>query len=631
MLGQVGRHWHSLTALAVLLVHFLGVVRVVKSEGASVSKPNIIFILADDMAWGSGGWGTRTDSDLDFVTPHLNALSEKSIKFSQYYTQEVCTPARASLLTGRSPFTMGMQYGGVEASVKWGLNMSETLMSEPLSDAGYTTYMLGKWNLGHFTAKLLPSERGFDYWMGYDTGSMYYWSKKDPNSGKSCSSGTCEHESLYFNALLYGDDTCYAAYDGSDKHTYSTTLFKDKAVNVIENHEYTDSPLFMYLAFQAVHDPFEDLEFPNGLPKSYLEQPAMYGLIKSGVDGRKRRQYAMSLNVLDSAINSIVSAVSTAGQDDNTYIIFTGDNGGCYSAGGRNGPLRGNKGLLFEGGTKVDALIYSAKFHDRQQGATYSGLSHVSDWFPTIMDMAGVSFTASTGYSLDGVSHWDNLKKIDKSDTTQALTSPRSVMLYNYYDKVEAQDGWGDTPVRAVRDSQYKLIETWVGTTAGWFNEDTTLDDDSDLTSYGTCQQAQSWKKGTYTQMLFDLANDPYEENNLYGHADYADTQAKLYAHLDVYYANGRTDYLSYSDTKAAYKTFKKSDNSIVPWEKMTDEGSSVPTLKNACSNSLVGPNTDIDDFTDTDPTTMPTVGPTGAKHGKKTKTKSKHRSLRAK
>ena len=585
---------------------------------ASETNPNIIFMLADDMAWGSGGWGTREDSDLNFVTPHLNALAKKGVVMSNYYSMEICTPARAALLTGRHPFTMGMQYGGVEATVKWGLNMSETTMAEPLADAGYTTYFIGKWNLGHFSAKLLPSERGFDYWMGYDTGSLYYWSKKDPNSGKSCSktSSECTHESLYFNALLYGDSTCYAPYEGKDKHTYSTHLFRDKAVKAISKHDYTESPLFMYLAWQAVHDPFEDFSFPDGLPKSYLETPSMHGLIQSGVDGRKRRQYAMSLNVLDSAVNSIVSAVSSAGQADNTYFVFTGDNGGCYTSGGRNGPLRGNKGLLFEGGTKVDALIYSPKLTSSQQGTTYSGLMHVSDWFPTIMDMAGVTFTAESGYELDGVSHWDNIKALDNTDSTQSLTSPRSVMLYNYYDKVESQDGWGDTPVRAVRDSQYKLIETWVNDYGGWFSSDTTLDDDADLTQYGTCQQGNSWKTGTYTQMLYDLTNDPYEETNLYGLAEYSAVQADLYLHLDVFYAKAKTDYLSYGTTKAAYKAFKKAGNSIVPWEKSNDEGGGVAVLKSSCDSSYLGPEsaTDDDDFDDAEPTRLPTARPTKAK-----------------
>jgi len=580
------------------------------------AKPNIIFLLADDLAWGSGGFTSRGESDLDFVTPNLNRLAAKGVKFSQYYSQEVCTPARASLMTGRYPLSIGMQYGGIEATSRWGLNMSETLFPEVLKSKGlYTNYQIGKWNLGHFTAKLLPTARGFNYYMGYNSGSMFPWSKKDPNSKKTCKNG-CEHDLIYFKDLTYGDGSCYSVYSGTDQHDYSTFLFRDKAINTVTYHDYDSSPLFMYIGFQAVHDPFDDFSYPNGMPKKYLDDSSMYGKIKSNVVGRKRRQYAMSLYLLDSAVQKIVDAVDDVGQSDNTYFIFASDNGGCYDAGGRNGPLRGNKGNLFEGGTKVDAFLYSAKLSSKQQGSTYSGLFHVSDWFPTIMDMTGISFTAEAGYELDGVSHWSNIKALDSSDSSQALTSPRTVMLYNYYDKVQNVDGWGDTPVRAVRDSRYKLIETWSNTDSGWFFTDQTLDDDSDLANYASCTQPNSWQSGTFTQFLFDLQEDPYEETNLFGLPEYQKEQALLYEHFDTFIAKAKIDYKPYDENNDCYKKWKVAGNTIVPWEKSVDEGTGAPAyVKAGCDYSLIGPSVSsegaVDDaWVDTKPTDQPTQAP---------------------
>jgi len=220
----------------------------------SSSKPNIIFALADDLGWNSMGY---ENYDLDFATPNMDKMAKKGIKMSNYYAQEGCTPSRASLMTGRYPLTIGMQYDVVTTSVAWGLPSSETTIAEVLQAKGYTTYMVGKWNLGHFHPKYLPSARGFDYFMSYQGGEVYYWSKKDPTNS-------------LFHDLLYGTETCYAGYDGDDLKTYSTFLFRDKAVNVIKHHDYKD-PLFLYLAWQAVHDPFhDDGAYTSGVPKDYL-------------------------------------------------------------------------------------------------------------------------------------------------------------------------------------------------------------------------------------------------------------------------------------------------------------------------------------------------------------------------
>lgn len=134
---------------------------------------------------------------------------------SNYYTQEVCTPARASLLTGRDPISLGMQYGVLETNNKWGLNLSETLISQVLGDNGYTSYILGKWNLGHFSPRYLPTARGFSQFLGYFGGQNYYWSKKAPGDEQ-------------FQDFMYSNSDCYAPYNGSDVHKYSTFLYGDK-------------------------------------------------------------------------------------------------------------------------------------------------------------------------------------------------------------------------------------------------------------------------------------------------------------------------------------------------------------------------------------------------------------------
>ena len=257
---------------------------------------------------------------------------------SNYYAQEICTPSRASLLTGRYPISLGMQYDELQPNQLWGLNRSETLISEVLRDSGgYKTYAIGKWNLGHYSPEFLPTARGFDHYIGYLNGQNYYWSKKYPL------------ESQYTD-FMYSDRSCYNSYNDSDKTTYSTFLYRDKAVSAIKSHDFSSNPMFMYLSVQAVHDPFDDTseEFADGIPSSYLED-GMYNYITTKITGKNRQQYAMALNLLDGAVKEVVKALEDKDQMENTYVIFASDNGGCYQAGGRNGDLRGSKGSLFEG------------------------------------------------------------------------------------------------------------------------------------------------------------------------------------------------------------------------------------------------------------------------------------------
>jgi arylsulfatase A-like enzyme len=234
---------------------------------------------------------------------------------------------------------------------------------------GYATHMLGKWHLGHYSPRALPTARGFDSFTGYLTGEQYYWSKKVPTATR-------------FTDFMEANASCYWPYQEEDLHDYSTFFYTNKAKKIIEDSD-ADTPFFLYMSYQAVHDPYDDIRHhENGIPPEYLEDE-MYSQVSnsdnnsskpqldihiftlcacmlcfivsstfqihSEVYGRKRRQYAMALALLDSATASIVDALREKDILDNTYIIFASDNGGCYMSGGQNGPLRGTKGSLFEG------------------------------------------------------------------------------------------------------------------------------------------------------------------------------------------------------------------------------------------------------------------------------------------
>lgn len=237
---------------------------------ATNSKPHIVFILADDLGWNSIGY---KDYDLSFATPVLTNLAKQGIIMDNYYTQEMCSPSRAALMTGRYPLSVGMQYHMIEETLAIGLNLNETTFPEVLQANGYSTHMVGKWDLGHYSPRHLPTARGFDSFTGYLNGENYYWSKRNPFF-------------TGFIDMVTSNDTCYLPYEEDDLHTYSTFFYRDKAISIINDHDAEQSSLFLYISLQAVHNPFsDDDKFSSGIPKEYLDED-IYDQIHSEVDVR---------------------------------------------------------------------------------------------------------------------------------------------------------------------------------------------------------------------------------------------------------------------------------------------------------------------------------------------------------
>ena len=503
-------------------------------------SPHIILIVADDLAWNSIGYSSDS---MAFVTPSLTNLAQKGIVMDNFYAQEVCSPSRGSLLTGRYPLSIGMQYGMVAANAEWGMPLDETTIAEVLGNNGYTTHMLGKWHLGYFSPRFLPTARGFDSWTGYANGENYYWSKKNPDYP--------EHVDF-----ITSNTSCYMPYDGDDIHDYSTYVYTNKAVDIINAHDASASSLFLYVAYQAVHDPFVDYgKHSDGIPDSYIDADIL-SQIQNTVTGVTRQEYVKSLYLLDKGVGEIINALETADILDNTYIIFMSDNGGCWYGGGRNGPLRGAKGALFEGGIKVDSFIYSPLLSNG--GTTYTGLMHISDWFPTIMALAQITYTPSSGYELDGVNQVDGWtgKKI-----------PRSTMLYNMYTNISDYNFniWTNGSF-AVRDGRYKLMHTYDDKDYGnWYSIEDEIENDDDLDSGDKC--AQQFVKGKFTYWFFDLQNDPYETTNLYTSTNqlYVMAKEKLYNLLPDYQEKSkRKKNIEFSSV--AEVVWTSENNHILPW-----------------------------------------------------------------
>lgn len=388
-----------------------------------------------------------------------------------------------ALLTGRYPLSIGMPDDEMAVAKEEGLPLDETTVAEVLQHNGYTTYMFGKWNLGNASPRYVPTARGFDYFMGFLNGYQFYWSKLVPDD-------------ISYRDISYSDKNCFYMYDSSDMEHYSTHLYQDKAILAIQTHDFVESSMFLYLAFQAVHNPFSDNQatFPNGIPDSYVNASVLE-YIDRKIKGTTHTQYHMAMSIMDTAVANVYSALEDRGVMDNTYIMFASDNGGCPAAGGRNTPLRGTKGSLFEGGVRVEAFIYSPLL---EQGV-YDNIFHVTDWFPTILEIAEATYKPESGYHLDGVSQFQALS--NRGDP------PRDHMLLNYYyDPYDTTKNLWTGKAAGVRNARYKLMHTFDNKWSGaWYIDDEMYEMDDDFTQYGGCSVTTAISSGTFTHFLFDL------------------------------------------------------------------------------------------------------------------------------
>jgi len=393
-------------ALGAISSFFLGTSVQVHAQAAkpAAPKPHIVYIVADDMGWKDVGFHGS-----DIKTPSIDKLAQEGARLEQFYVQPMCTPTRAALMTGRYPFRYGLQTLVIPTPSKYGMPTDEYLLPQALKEAGYKTVMVGKWHLGHADRKFWPRQRGFDYHYGSMVGEVDYYS----------------HSSAKVRDWFRNNEPV-------KEEGYVTQLWGKDAVARINEHD-PKTPLFMYLAFTAPHAPFQ-------APKEYEDK-------YKHIADPTRRTYAAMIHAMDDEIGKVVKALEDKKMRDNTLIVFMSDNGGnrdpMFSGDvdvsklklpADNGPYRGGKGMLYEGGTRVAAL---ANWPGRIKPGEVKEMLHVVDMFPTFMALAGIG--THKGKPLDGMNVWATL--------SEGKASPRQEVVYN----IEPFRG-------SVRQGDWKLI-----------------------------------------------------------------------------------------------------------------------------------------------------------------------------
>jgi arylsulfatase A-like enzyme len=318
------------------------------------TRPNILFILADDLGSGDLSCYGRPD----YKTPVLDGLAARGIRLTQAYANSsTCSPTRVALITGRyqGRLRVGL-WDPLPTGTPDGLPPEHPTLPSLLRSAGYRTALVGKWHLGGPPA-YGPMKSGYDEFFGFLGGGMTYFTHK---AGPYIGAPT--------NPALFEGDARI------EREGYSTDLFADRAIEVVKSTD--PKPFFLSLHFNAPHWPWEGPE--DQAKAAGIREMAHY-------EGGSQRAFRSMMESLDAAIGRVFAALDQSGRAQDTLIVFTSDNGGeRYSY---HWPLRGEKGYLWEGGIRVPAIV--AWRGTLPAGKVSTQLAMSMDWLPTLLASAG--------------------------------------------------------------------------------------------------------------------------------------------------------------------------------------------------------------------------------------------------
>ena len=376
-------------------------------------RPNFVVFMTDDQGYGDLSCMGNTD----FRTPNIDAVAEQGARFTNWYSgSPVCSPSRASLLTGRYPGNAGVRAILAGHRKATGLTAQAPTIAAAVKELGYQTAIVGKWHLG-LQEQSRPNQNGFDYFYGFMAGCIdyyshiFYWSMADGKTDPT-------HD------LWENDHEFY------DNGKYFTEMVTDKAVEKIRQMNREEEPFFLYVAYNAPH-------YPMHAPRKYLDRfPELPA---------DRRIMAAMLSAVDDGVGQIVDELKRQGILEDTVIFFQSDNGPSRESrnwmdgrgdpyyGGKPGGLKGHKFSLFEGGIRVPG-IFCWPGHI-PGGQVIDEPCAAMDVFPTLLTMAGGD---PSKYQLDGM---------DISDVLfHGAPSPHEELYW----EMEQQT--------AIRQGKYKLV-----------------------------------------------------------------------------------------------------------------------------------------------------------------------------
>lgn len=352
-----------IAVIATTVLTFFNGFAVTVEATLKLDQPHVVIFVSDDMSWNDVGYhGSH------IRTPNIDRLAREGMQLDRFYVHPICSPTRAAMMTGRSPARFGITspLGGSS-----GVPTDERFLSQAFQDAGYQTFMVGKWHLGAVGDAYSPQARGFDHFYGFRGGVIDYYTHVGGGQLDWQRNGKRLEEA-----------------------GYSTGLFAAEAVKLINQRE-TSKPLFLYVPFNAPHGP---VQAPDDLVQQYAA--------KGGA--RRDNSYAAAIESMDQAMGKMLDTIEQQGMTKNTLVLFFCDNGGkdAYDKSKGGLALRGGKGELFEGGVRVPAVI-------RWPGQIPTGskceqLISDLDLLPTLTSAAGIRLDSKK--ALDGTDMWPAIR-----------------------------------------------------------------------------------------------------------------------------------------------------------------------------------------------------------------------------
>src|SRR5438876_4065231 len=360
------RHFIQAAGAGSAILAGLGFGRMSRAQAV---KPNIVFILADDLGYADVScYGQR-----DYMTPNVDRLAMEGLKFTQGYSNSAsCSPTRTGMITGRYQMRLSV---GLEEPINLttpkgvGLPPSHPTLPSLLKKAGYGTSLVGKWHLG-FLPDYSPLKSGYDRFFGIFGGAADYF-----NHGPDASRSGPEAGQLHEQEVPI------------ERHGYMTNLLGDRAVQTVEGYAKARQPFLLSLHFTAPHWPWEG-------PDDEEESKRIRNIIDR--DGGSQKTYAAMVQSLDANIGRVLQALDASGLASNTIVILTSDNGGERFS--NVWPFSGMKHELLEGGIRVPAVV---RWPGRiPPGVVSEQVMITMDWMPTLLAAAGTS--PDVGYPSDG-------------------------------------------------------------------------------------------------------------------------------------------------------------------------------------------------------------------------------------
>lgn len=496
------------------IIYVLFFLIIISCKKEVFKKPNIIFILADDygivdtQAYAAKFLNTSIDSTF-YETPNINKLMSEGVSFSQAYANQLCSPTRASILTGKYASRLGfttamphtntyynqnfeipkgyyandvlehkdnilieqaLQNGISNSAVPTGKNIQQNLDELSIAEAlpDYESAFIGKWHIGGFGAKgFQPADNGFQTLAYFDGGGSAYFNWRNAWNQKS--------KARFPNMPQEQWEIGNAG--GETKQTYLTDDLTEQALTYLDKKaKENNKPFFLYFSHFAVHSPYQGKK----------EEIDYFNIKKTkGFNGQNNAIYASMIKSMDRSVGKILDKLKETGLEENTLVVFMSDNGGIDAEitpdgnGTENYPFLGGKACLTEGGIRVPLIF---RWKGKLEGGKWVDVPvDCTDIFPTLLEVAGYEAQKITKKNnLDGESIFGLLtdtKNKQKSYTkdTHFWHYPFNVIYKNPFDDLAL------TPHSAIRKGHYKLIFDWYG-----------------------------------RLYLFDLKNDPFERNNLY-------------------------------------------------------------------------------------------------------------------